>query len=267
MVRDTILPMTALITEETEGHVRTLGLNRPEKRNAMNLALLEQLSDAMARADVDDAVRATVLYAHGPMFTAGLDLLDVLPRLTGAANLFSAMTLDPWATHGPARTKPLIMAVHGKCLTLGIELMLAADITVASDDATFEQIEVDRGIFPFGGGTMRWVSTVGWGNAMQYLLTGDSLDAREAHRLGLVQRVVARDELMSTAMKIATKIAAKPPLAIKATLESARTAVLEGERAAAAKLLPAIQKLATTEDAREAMMAFMQRRTGTFHGR
>jgi enoyl-CoA hydratase/carnithine racemase len=259
--------MTALITEETEGRVRKLGIDRPDKRNAMNIALLEQLSAAMARAEADDEVRVILLYAHGPMFTAGLDVLDVLPKLSGATNLFGEMQIDPWATHGPARTKPLVMAVHGKCLTLGIELMLAADVTIASDDATFEQIEVDRGIFPFGGGTARWVSTVGWGNAMQYLLTGDALDAREAHRLGLVQRVVARDDLMTTAMSIAAKIAAKPPLAVKATLESARTAVLEGERAAAAKLLPAIQKLATTEDAREAMMAFMQRRPPAFHGR
>ncbi len=259
--------MAALITEETVNHVRMLGLNRPEKRNAMNLALIQELATAMARADADDDVRVCVLHAHGPMFTAGLDLVDVLPRLTGAANLFGEAPLDPWATHGPARTKPLVVAVHGKCLTLGIELVLAADITIAADDATFEQIEIDRGIFPFGGGTARWVHAVGWGNAMQYLLTGDAFDAREAHRLGIVQRVVPRADLMTTAMAIATKIAAKPPLAVRATISSARTAVLEGERAAAAKLLPAIQQLATTEDAREAVIAYMQRRPATFHGR
>ncbi|NRD42938.1 crotonase/enoyl-CoA hydratase family protein [Corallococcus exiguus] len=259
--------MTVLITEETEGFVRKIGLHRPEKRNAMNIAMIEQLSAALTRADADDTVRVSVLFAHGPVFTSGLDLMDVFPRLGEAAELFSAAGLDPWATHGPVRTKPLVVAVHGKCLTLGIELMLAADINIASDDATFEQIEIDRGIFPFGGGTARWVQTVGWGNAMQYLLTGDALDAREAHRLGLVQRVVARDELLTTAMSVANKIASKAPLAIKATLESTRTAVLEGERAAAAKLLPAIQRLATTEDAQEALMAFMERRTPTFHGR
>jgi enoyl-CoA hydratase/carnithine racemase len=108
---------------------------------------------------------------------------------------------------------------------------------------------------------------MGWGNAMQYLLTGDALDAREAHRLGLVQRVVAREALLETAMGLARRIASKPPLAIKATLESARTAVLEGERAAAEKLLPTIMRLATTEDANEALMAFMERRPATFHGR
>ncbi len=259
--------MTALVTEETEGFVRKLGINRPEKRNAMNIALIEQLSAAFARAEADESVRVSVLFAHGPVFTAGLDLMDVFPRLGEAATLFGAAGIDPWATHGPARTKPLVVAIHGKCLTLGIELALAADVTVASDDATFEQIEIDRGIFPFGGGTARWVQAVGWGNAMQYLLTGDALDAREAHRLGLVQRVVARDALLPAAMEIANKIASKPPLAVKATLESARTAVLEGERAAATKLLPAIQRLAATEDVQEALAAWMQKRAPTFHGR
>ncbi|GHG63207.1 crotonase/enoyl-CoA hydratase family protein [Comamonas sp. JC664] len=259
--------MSTLVTEETEGFVRKIGLNRPEKRNAMNIAFIEQLSAALARAEADEHVRASVIFAHGPMFTAGLDLMDVFPRLGDAQTLFSSAGIDPWATHGPARTKPLIIAVHGKCLTLGIELMLAADITVASEDATFEQIEIDRGIFPFGGGTARWVRTMGWGNAMQYLLTGDALDAREAHRLGLVQRVVSREALMDTAMGLAARIASKAPLAIQATLESARAAVLEGERAAAAKLLPAIQQLATTEDAQEAISAFFEKRPPTFRGR
>jgi enoyl-CoA hydratase len=259
--------VSVLITEETVGGVRKLGFNRPEKRNAMNVAMLEQLSAAFSRAETDEQVRATLVFAHGPHFTAGLDLLDVLPRLNEAAALFSSAGIDPWATHGRARTKPLVIAVQGKCFTLGIELMLAADVTVASDDATFEQIEIDRGIFPFGGGTARWVQTVGWGNAMQYLLTGDVLDAPTALRLGLVQRVVPAAGLLDAAMGLATRIAAKPPLAIKATLESARTAVLEGERAAAKQLLPAIQKLAGSEDAREALTAFMERRPATFKGR
>ena len=259
--------MTALITEETDGFVRKLGLNRPEKRNAMNIALIEQLSAAMARAEADESVRVMLLFAHGPVFTAGLDLMDVFPRLGELHAIFGSARIDPWATHGAARKKPLVVAVHGKCLTLGIELMLAGDVTIASNDATFEQIEIDRGIFPFGGGTARWVQAVGWGNAMQYLLTGDAFDATEAHRLGLVQRVVARDALMDTATKVAARIASKAPLAIKATLESARTAVLEGERAAAAGLLPAIGRLAVSKDAREALMAYTERRAPIFQGR
>lgn len=259
--------MSALITEDTVGFVRKIGLNRPEKRNAMNIAMLEEFSAAIARADSDANVRVMLVFAHGPMFTGGLDLMDVFPRLAETGTFFSAAGIDPWATHGAMRTKPLVVAVHGKCFTLGVELALAADVTIATEDATFEQIEIDRGIFPFGGGIARWVATVGWGNAMQYLLTGDSLSAHEAHRLGIVQRVVSSDALMDTAMSVATRIAAKSPLAIKATIASARTAVLEGEQKAARELMPAIQQLATTDDAREALSAYMERRPPVFRGK
>lgn len=259
--------MTKLVTETAEGYVRLIGINRPDKRNAMNMALLEELSEAFARAEADSSARAIVLFAHGPVFTAGLDLIDVFPRLGEAESLFSKAGIDPWATHGPARTKPLVVAVHGKCLTLGIELVLAADVTVAAEGTTFAQIEIDRGIFPFGGGVARWVQRVGWGNAMQYLLTGDELDMREAHRLGVVQRVVPTDELMPTALEIAGKIAAKPPLAVQATIQNGRTFVCEGEGAAAAELMPAIKGLAGTADLQEALAAYLERRTPHFQGR
>jgi len=259
--------MSELISEETDGFVRLIGLNRPEKRNAMNVAAIEALSAAFTRANDDDGVRVMLLFAHGPMFTAGLDLMDVLPRLSEAETLFHQAGIDPWATHGPARKKPLVVAVHGRCLTLGVELALAADVTIATDDATFEQIEIDRGIFPFGGGTARWIRTMGWGNAMRYLLTGDALSSTEAHRLGLVQQVVARDALMETAKALAHRIAQKAPLAIQATLESARTAVLDGEAAAARALFPLLVKVAATEDAQEALAAYLEKRPPNFHGR
>jgi len=260
--------MVTLVTEDTLGFVRKIGLNRPDKRNAMNVALIEELSRAYARAEADDEVRVVLLHAHGETFTAGLDLMDVLPRLNELRSLFEGGgAIDPWATYGRARTKPLVAAVHGKCFTLGIELLLAADVTIAADDASFAQIEIDRGLFPFGGGTARWVQTAGWGNAMRYMLTGDTFDAAEAYRLGVVQQVVARAALLETALAVCARIAAKPPRAARATLESARLALHEGERAAAAQLQPAIMQLAATEDAREALMAFMQKRTPVFHGR
>src|SRR5688572_24686756 len=153
-----------MITYEVEGAVAVLGLNRPEKRNAFSLAMLQQLGAVMERADTDPAVRVMVLHAHGPVFTAGLDIVDVFPRLAaGGDGPFSADALDPWATFGREREKPLVCAVHGRCLTLGIELMLASDIAIASRDATFAQIEIARGLFPFGGGTARWVQAAGWG--------------------------------------------------------------------------------------------------------
>jgi enoyl-CoA hydratase/carnithine racemase len=254
-----------MITYEVDGAVAVLGLNRPEKRNAFSFEMLQQLSAAMERADADPAVRVMVLHAHGPVFTAGLDILDVFPRLAAGGEPFSAEALDPWATFGLEREKPLVCAVHGRCLTLGIELMLASDIAIASRDATFAQIEIARGLFPFGGGTARWVQTAGWGNAMRYLLTGDDLDAAEAHRLGLVQEVVDGDPL-AAAIEIARRIATQAPLGVLATLRSARLALREGERAAARRLLPEIRRLAATRDVQEGVAAFVQRRPPVFHG-
>lgn len=256
----------SMITQETDDHVRTIGLNRPEKRNAFSLAMLDELSAAFARAEEDAEVRVIVLHAHGPMFTAGLDLMDVFPRLGEGKGLFDKDALDPWATHGRERTKPLVTAVHGKCLTLGIELALASDVVFASEDATFAQIEIGRGIFPFGGGTARWIQTAGWGNAMQYLLTGDEFDAREAHRIGVVQRLTRRETLLADAVAFAKRIAAQAPLGVAATLRSARTALREGERAAAAQLLPEIARLAGTRDVQEGVAAFLERRTPRFSG-
>jgi len=255
-----------LITEETDGHVRKIGLNRPEKRNAFSMAMLEELSAAYARAEADANVRVIVLYAHGAMFTAGLDLLDVFPRLGQGASLFPKDQMDPWGTHGKERTKPVVTAIHGKCLTLGIELALAGDVVFASADATFAQIEIARGIFPFGGGTARWIQTTGWGNAMQYLLTGDEFDAKEAHRIGVVQRLVARESLLDDAVAFAQRIAAQAPLGVLATIASARKALREGERAAAVELLPKIMQLAGTLDAQEGVAAFVERRPPVFRG-
>ncbi len=254
-----------LITTATEGHVRLLGFNRPQKKNAFTMAMLQELAAAFQAAEDDPDVRVTLVFAHGDTFTAGLDLLDVFPRLQ-ETGLFDPGQIDPWGTHGRERTKPLVTAVHGRCLTLGIELMLAGDVAVASDDARFGQIEITRGIIPFGGGTARWVQAAGWGNAMQYLLTGDELDAQEAWRIGLVQRVVPRAELLPCATGIANRIAAQAPLAVRATLASARAALREGERAAAGRLLPEVMRLSRTRDVQEGVAAFLERRPPRFTG-
>jgi enoyl-CoA hydratase len=253
-----------LITYESDGGVCKIGLNRPDKRHAFSFEMLQELSRALERADDDRAVRAVVLFAHGPVFTAGLDIPDVFPKLAGADGLFPEGALDPWATFGRERQKPLVVAVHGRCLTLGIELMLAADIVVATPDATFAQIEVSRGLFPFGGGTARWVRAVGWGNAMRYLLTADEVGAAEAHRIGLVQELAP--DALEVALRIARRIAAQAPLGVRATLESARLAVRDGERAAAQQLLPEIRRLANTRDVQEGIAAFLEKRPPVFTG-
>src|SRR5690606_30728582 len=147
--------------------------------------------------------------------------------------------------------------VHGTCLTLGIELALASDVVVAAASTRFGQIEVGRGILPFGGATLRFPRAVGWGNAMRWILTGDMFDAAEAHRIGLVQEVVADGEQLERALAIATRIAAQAPLAVQATLANARLAVREGDAIAEAALQPNLARLAASEDAAIGMRAFM----------
>jgi enoyl-CoA hydratase len=255
-----------VITRERRGHVALIGLNRPTKRNAFDVSMLHGLSEALAGSDRDPEVRASVLFAHGDHFTAGLDLANVAP-LVGTGQVYPAGAIDPWGLHGRAREKPLVMAVQGRCLTLGIELVLAADITVAADDTRFAQIEIKRGIFPFGGATLRFIQAAGWGNAMRWLLTGDEFDAAEAHRMGLVQEVVPRGQELPRAAALAETIARQAPLGVAATLRSARASVLEGFAAAARQLMPEVQALMRTDDAREGLMSFIERRDGRFTGK
>jgi enoyl-CoA hydratase len=209
-----------------------------------------------------------VVHGVGEHFTAGLDLADVGPRLgQNGLDIVPAGGINPWQVDGTALTKPVVMAVQGTCLTLGIELMLASDIVVAAESTRFGQIEVSRGILPFGGATIRFPRAAGWGNAMRWLLTGDLFDAAEAHRMGLVQEVVPAGVELERALELAGRIAAQAPLAVQATLASARVALREGVEAAEAGLQPALARLAATEDARIGMEAFLTRTPAEFRGR
>ena len=160
----------------------------------------------------------------------------------------------------------MIVAAQGYCLTIGIELMLAADINLCASNTRFAQLEVQRGIFPFGGATLRLHQIAGWGNAMRWLLTGDEFDAHDALRLGLVQEVMASEDLLPRAMLLAERIARQAPLGVQATLMSARQARLEGETAAALGLPPLVKKLLNSEDAKEGVRAMIEKRPGVFKG-
>jgi enoyl-CoA hydratase len=255
------------ITLEHRGHLALLGVHRPEKRNAFDLAMLRAFSEAMTEADRHPDVRCMVVLADGDHFSAGLDLANVAPAIASGERLFPTGTIDPWAIQGDSRRKPLIVAVQGLCFTLGIELILAADITIAAEDTRFAQIEIKRGIFPFGGATLRLPQVAGWGNAMRWLLTGDEFDAREALRIGLVQEVVEHGRQHERALAIAETVARQAPLAVQATLSSARQTLTEGPTAAANALLPKMLELAQTADAREGLLSFIERREGRFTGR
>jgi enoyl-CoA hydratase len=256
------------VSLERDGHVLLIGLNRPEKRNAFTLAMLADLSRAYALLESDDSLRAGVLFAHGEHFTAGLDLVDVGPAIASGADPLPEDGRDPWRLDGTWST-PLVAAAHGRCLTLGIELLLAADIRVAAAGTRFAQIEVLRGIYPFGGATLRLPREVGWGNAMRWILTGDEFDAAEAHRIGLVQEVASDAETALTrAREIAHTIADRAaPLGVRAALASAHRARDEGDAAAIADLRPEVTRLFGTADAAEGLQSFVERRAATFTGR
>ncbi|HEV7812632.1 MAG TPA: crotonase/enoyl-CoA hydratase family protein [Leifsonia sp.] len=257
------------ITIERDGHVLLMGLNRPEKRNAADFQLLTELALAYGQLDRDPSLRAGFVFAHGEHFTAGLDLAEIGPRISAdGLDVVPDGGIDPWQVGGGARlSKPVVIAVQGTCLTLGIELILASDIAVASESASFGQVEVTRGILPFGGATIRFPRAVGWGNAMRWILTGDPFDAAEAHRIGLVQEVVPDGTHYERGLELAQQIAAQAPLAVQSALMNARLAIRHGDAAAEAELQPALVRLAASEDAEIGMMAFLTRRPAEFVGR
>jgi enoyl-CoA hydratase len=253
-VTDTAHPAEPVrITTERRGHVLLIRLDRPEKRNAADFSMLQQLSAAYGELDSDPELRVALVHAAGDHFTAGLDLADIGPRITAdGIDYVDADGINPWQVSGRALSKPVVMAVQGICLTLGIELMLASDIS--------------RGILPFGGATLRFPRAVGWGNAMRWILTGDMFDAAEALRIGLVQEVVPDGIQFDRALELAERVAAQAPLAVQAALANARLAVRSGDEAAEAELQPALVRLASSDDARIGLEAFASRTTARFTG-
>jgi enoyl-CoA hydratase len=254
------------ISLETRGHVLLVGLDRAAKRNAFDLQMYAELGRALGDLQRDDRLRCGLLFAHGEHFTGGIELPQWLPYFRdGRMPPLPDGALDPLARE-PACTlsKPLVMAVQGWCLTIGIELLLAADIRVAADDARFAQIEVKHGIYPIGGATVRLVQELGWGNAMRWLLTGDEFSALEAHRIGLVQAVVPAGSQLESALAIAETIARQSPVGVQATLASARLARREGERAAFERMLPDLQRVMASDDAVEGLKSFLERHEPRF---
>ena len=258
------------VTLERRGHVLLIGLNRPEKRNAFNFALIEQLAAAYYELENDDAIRCGVLFGHGDHFTGGLDLAEVGP-LVREGRLDEAFDgpgrRDPWRKDN-AWTTPLVAAVQGWVMTLAIELLLAADIRIAASNTRFAQLEIRRGIYAFGGATVRLPRDAGWGDAMRWLLTGEEYDAAEAHRIGLVQEVVEPGRQLDRAIELAETVAEKSaPLGVRTTLASAHRARIEGEAAAFERLDPDMVELFETEDGREGLRSFVERREARFVGR
>ncbi|MBI3453454.1 MAG: enoyl-CoA hydratase/isomerase family protein [Rhodospirillales bacterium] len=244
--------------------IALLRINRPEARNALNLAVRQQLSENFRTLGVAPDVRCIVLTGDREAFAAGADIKDMAEA--GAIDMMLRNTHLLWQAIAEC-PKPVIAAVNGFALGGGCELAMHADLIVAGEGASFGQPEVRVGIMPGAGGTQRLTRAVGKFKAMKILLTGEPVTAREAEAMGMVSEVVPDDQVLDTALKLAGKIARMPPLAVQQIKE----VMLAGQDAplSAALMLErkAFQMLFASRDQKEGMRAFLEKRKPTYEGR
>ena len=263
------MPTTRLIRVDApvEGHegVALVTIDRPEARNALSFALLAELADALETLDRDGRTRAAVLTGAGDKaFAAGADIVelaDQTPDRLRAEGHFGA-----WDRLG-AIGIPLIAAVRGFALGGGCELAMTCDLIVAGDDARFGQPEIRIGVMPGAGGTQRLTRAIGVARAMELVLTGRMMDAAEAHAAGLVTSVVPAAEVVATALSLADTIASMPPLAVRAAKRSVLAAAELPLSAGLRAEREAFFDLFATEDQREGMRAFQEKRPPRWTGR
>ncbi len=260
-------PDTGRIVTERQGRILVITFDRPAKYNGFTPEMGEQLARAYTLLETDPDLWIGVVRAEGRHFTAGLDLPRWAPHMASGKPMWPTDLIDPFDLRAPRRSKPVLVAVKGITYTLGIELMLAADIVVAADDCRFSQLEVKRGILATGGATIRMAERAGMGNALLYLLTGDEFDAPTALRLGFVQKVVPAGTEFEETMAIARRIEAVAPLAAREVIRSVRLANESGPAAAAAEFNARQQLLSQTADFQEGVQSFVDRRPANFQGR
>jgi enoyl-CoA hydratase len=257
------MPYEFVLTE-VRGPVGIVTINRPQVRNALNHQTIAELVDALDSFDRDDQVRCMVLTGDDRAFAAGADISQMVEA--GAVDVLDDDNFARWARFR-AIHKPVIAAVSGYALGGGCELALMCDLVVASETALFGQPEVKIGIIPGAGGTQRWARSAGKVRAMEAVLTGEPVRAVDAERIGLVNRVVPSGAQLDEALRLANLIAARPPLAVRLGKEAVNQAMevplsagLEFER----KLF---YLLFASDDKREGMRAFLEKRPGRFTGR
>ena len=253
-----------VVLVEREPPVGVVLLNRPEALNALNDEVMGALVEALAELDDDAAIRCIVLGGSERAFAAGADIGQMAEAT--AVEMYEARRIDRWDAIRRVRT-PLVAAVSGFCLGGGCELAMACDLIVASETARFGQPETGLGIIPGAGGTQRLTRAVGKAKAMDVILSGRFLNAEEAERAGLAARVVAREAWLEEAKSVARAIASKAPIAQRLAKESVNRAFespletgLDYER----KLL---YLAFASEDAREGLTAFTEKRKPEFEGR
>jgi enoyl-CoA hydratase len=252
------------ILVERDGPVGLVTLNRPRVLNALNPALIGELTDALTALDEEGEVRAAVLTGGPRVFAAGADIGDMAER-----SPVDQLLRD----HGgrwvkvTSFTKPLIAAVNGYALGGGCELALMCDLIVAGDSARFGQPEINLGIIPGAGGTQRWPRTAGKYVAMEVNLGGAPISAQRAYQLGLVNKVVPAEVTVRVAVELAKQLAAKPPLALRMAKESVNQALETPLGQGLAVERKNFYFLFATEDQKEGMRAFLEKRPGEFKGR
>jgi enoyl-CoA hydratase len=251
-----------------EEQILLIKINRPEKYNALSIDMYHDLGRALARLNNDQELRVAVIHAEGKHFTAGVEL-DLWAPILGSGKPYPIQPdeIDPYGLTGERHTKPLVIAVQGYCFTWGVELLLNTEIRVAARDTVFQMLEVQRGLFPCSGATLRLHKEIGWGNAHKLMLTGQRWNAEDAYRWGMVQDIVEPGEQFAQAMDYARRIADCAPLGVQALLKSTRAAETEDQDTAVKQMFLDLRPVMKSQDAAEGIQSFLERRKAVFHGR
>ena len=261
-------PEIGRITSTFTDNIFYIGIDRPTKLNGFTPEMFKQIAKAYTNYENNSKALCAVVFSHGPHFTAGIDLPKIAPYMKSGNReyLHPKNLIDPLGLRGLIRTKPVVCAVRGITFTYGVELSLACDVTIAADNCRFSQLEVLRGIIPTGGATIRFVQRAGWGNAMKYLLTGLEFNSEEALKMNIVQEVVNPNAVFTRAKEIAKSIASAAPLAVRETIKSSKLALEAGREAAVSEFDSTQEMLALSNDAKEGVEAFKNKRKPNFKG-
>jgi enoyl-CoA hydratase len=253
-----------LVIPEVRGKVGLVTLNRPQARNALNKQLLGELMDALEAFDQDDTIGAMVIAGDEKAFAAGADIKEMADK--DAAQMSESGFISTFARLLTIR-KPVIAAVSGWALGGGFEIALACDMIVASESAKFGQPEIAIGVIPGAGGTQRLTYAVGKAVAMEIILNNRTLSAVEALEFGLVNRVVEIEAYLDAAVKLASEIADRAPVAVRAAKKMVNQAFEQGLSAGLEAERQEFYSLFATEDQKEGMRAFVEKRQPQWKGK
>jgi len=259
---------TGHVLVEAQDHILTVTINRPEKYNAMSIEMYHALAEAYYRLDSDPDLRVGILQANGPHFTAGLELDQWAPVFAqGKMPDLGDGQMDPFGVEAQRLRKPMIIAVQGICFTAGLEVLVITDVRIARPQTRFAQLEVSRGIDACGGGTIRLPQEIGWSNAQRYLLTGDEFTSEQGLTWGMIQEIVEADMLHARARELAQKVAKAAPLGVQASLRSSKVARFHSHEEALQSVFADMPNVLDSEDAKEGVNSFLERREAKFTGR